>query len=63
MKFHIYSKDDSGIMEYRGCQEWDSLALLLNNYCVDDYEPETVELQGWPTGSLTWYGNLGVAAA
>jgi hypothetical protein len=46
MKYHVYSKDEGGIMEYRGCQEWDSLALLLNNYCVDDYEPETVELQG-----------------
>ncbi len=61
MKFHIYSKDDGGMMEYCGEQEWDSLADILAYYCVDHCQPEAADLAGWPTATLTWYGNLGVA--
>jgi hypothetical protein len=62
-KYHIYARDDGGIMEYRGVQEWDSLDDLISYYCVDHCQPEPAELEGWPTAALTWYGNLGVAQA
>ena len=63
MKLHIYTRDDSGYMSYKGEREWDSVEQCVSWYCQDDATPEQAELAGWPTSTVTWYGNLGISHA
>jgi hypothetical protein len=62
-KYHIYSRDESGIMEYMGVKEFESINQVIEYYCVTDADPEVATLLGWPTKELTWYGSVGIAPA
>lgn len=54
----IYTRDESGLITYRGKRDWDSRAQVIDYYSL----PETGKserLLGWPHASVTWHGDLG----
>ena len=61
-KSHLYTKNESGIVSYRGAEAWPTA-----NYAIQFYNPcgvpapVTEALIGWPHESVQWFGNVGLA--
>lgn len=64
MKISIYIRQESGTIEYRGVETWDSLDQFLSaNWWLLDEKPVCSEMMGWPDASVWWYGNTGIAVS
>ena len=51
----IYTRDTSGIAEFRGLQEWCSVAQFAEDAaCIGPCETRVEEMIGWPDASVTW---------
>jgi hypothetical protein len=61
MKLAIYTKDDGGIITFRGVEELDSPHQLIQDCHQDDCEAEPTEMVGWPDAEVIWHGNTGYA--
>lgn len=60
MDIAIYTRDESGLVGFKGTEDWNGVRQALEYYCRDDETPETVKMMGWPHDSVTWYGDLGI---
>ena len=61
IKISVYRRDDQGLIEHMGVQEWDSVRQLTQHFLVDDEQAVVEEMRGWPDASVAWQGNLGYA--
>jgi hypothetical protein len=54
----IYTRDQQGLIQFQGAQEWDSRAQVIEYYDLPtNGEPES--MMGWPHNQVTWHGNIG----
>ena len=62
MKIAFYTRDESGMISYKGIEDWPGFSLqeVLDHYFRGDETPETEQMMGWPHETVAWYGDLGV---
>lgn len=58
----IYTRDESGLITYRGEQGWDSREQVIEYYCLSE-TAESEAMMGWPHASVSWHGSLGFGEA
>ena len=61
----IYTRDDAGLVTYRGETDRTPADLLDERFAgiPDEFrpEPEPAALMGWPHTAVEWHGNIGFA--
>ena len=57
MTVSIYTRDEQGLVTYKGSQDWSSEGHFLLHYELADVEPEEERPLGWPHTRVRWYRN------
>lgn len=55
MTISLYTRDDSGNVQFEGTQDWCSEWAFLGHHDLTEVEPEEERLQGWPHSRVRWY--------
>lgn len=56
----VYVCDDSGAVQYKGVEQWDSELDFWSYYFRDDDVPAVEPLLGWPHKSVEWRRGTGI---
>lgn len=51
----IYTRDDQGLIAYKGKNDWSSEGAFLLHHELQDVEPEYERLKGWPHSQVRWF--------
>lgn len=60
MKLNVYTKSESGSIEFRGVQDWDSREDFWLDVYREDDEPEFEDLSCWPDSRVEWRRGTGL---